>query len=372
MDPRDFARIGVMKTGKADLCGKRPDELRRIITDLGEPSYRADQIFSWIHDKKVSRFSRMTNLPKPLISRLENRFELCPLKELEVLSSGDGTTKYLYQLSDGHSIETVVIPSAKRRTLCLSSQVGCKIGCPFCVSGSKGFLRNLDTAEIVGQVLAVSRNGERDPSHVVFMGIGEPLDNFDHVTAAISIINSPEGINIGARHITISTCGLVPAIRRLKNLRLQVGLSISLHATTDELRNRLVPVNRRYPIKQLLQVCREYRQESGRIITLEYAVMNGINDSLEEARRLARMAGDLKAKVNLIPCNPNLSNEYFGAGGERLTRFHRALEDKGVRVTLRMTKGRDILAACGQLAFDRREPKQERKPPPGKGQESAG
>jgi 23S rRNA (adenine2503-C2)-methyltransferase len=185
------------------------------------------------------------------------------------------------------------------------------------------------------------------------MGIGEPLDNFDNIVDAIRLINSQDGLNIGARHITISTCGIVPAIRRLKNLNLQIGLSISLHATEDNLRNKLVPVNRKYPIKQLLQACREYMQETGRIITLEYAVMNGVNDSIEEAARLGRLAKGMKAKVNLIPCNPNQSALYSGAGGKRLHLFQEAVEGAGARVTLRNTRGRDILAACGQLAFDR-------------------
>jgi 23S rRNA (adenine2503-C2)-methyltransferase len=346
-----------MKARKEDLCGLTLPQLRQAVEKMGEPPYRAGQIFSWIHDKKVTSFSRMSNLSKNLISRLENRFEICPLREIKTRSAEDGTKKYVFELKDGHSIESVLIFSAKRHTLCLSSQVGCKIGCPFCVSGSRGFLRNLSTAEIVGQVLAVSRSSGADITHIVFMGIGEPLDNFDNVTAAIRLINASEGINIGARHITLSTCGIVPAIRRLKNLDLQVGLSISLHATTDELRNRLVPINRKYPIKQLIQACREYKQESGRIITLEYAVMNGVNDSLEEGERLGRLAKGLKAKVNLIPCNPNLSNKYFGTGGNRLLLFQKAVEDAGIRVTLRNTKGRDILAACGQLAFDRSETK---------------
>lgn len=330
-------------------------ELRLAIEQMGEPSYRAGQIFAWIYKKKIQSLSRMSNLSKNLISRMENRFELCPLKEIKVQSGKDGTLKYLYELKDGHSIESVLISSAKRQTLCLSSQVGCKIGCPFCVSGSRGYVRNLSTAEIVGQLLTASRSNGIDITHIVFMGIGEPLDNFDNVTKAIKLINDPQGINIGARHITISTCGIVPAIRRLKNLKSQVGLSISLHATTDELRNRLVPINHRYPINELLRACREYKQESGRMITLEYAVMNGINDSVEDAARLGHMAKSLKAKVNLIPCNPNFSDVYFGTGGHRLNLFLKTVEDTGARVTLRNTKGRDILAACGQLAFDRAE-----------------
>ena len=346
-----------MTLRKEDLCGMTQPQLRQAMEKIGEPSYRADQIFAWIHGKKVKSFNQMSNLSKVLISRLENRFEICPMTEIKTQAAEDGTKKYLFKLRDGHSIESVLIPSTKRQSLCLSSQVGCKIGCPFCVSGSKGFLRNLSTAEIVGQVLAVSRTSGAEITHILFMGIGEPLDNFDNVTSAIRLINTSKGINIGARHITISTCGIVPAIRRLKNLNLQVGLSISLHATTDELRDRLVPINRKYPIRLLLQACREYKQESGRIITLEYAVMNGINDSLEEAGRLGRMAKGLRAKVNLIPCNPNLSNTYFGTGGNRLSLFQKTVEDAGARVTLRNTRGRDILAACGQLAFDRADTK---------------
>ena len=344
-----------MKTNKEELCGFSLQQLHTVVKNLGEPSYRADQIYSWIHRKKASRFSQMTNLSKDLISRLENRYDICPLKEAGVQTGKDGTTKYLLEMKDGHSVETVLIPGGKRKTLCLSSQVGCKFGCPFCVSGSRGFQRHLSTAEIVAQVLTVSRTSRTSPTHLVFMGIGEPLDNFDNVMDAVRLINSREGINIGARHITLSTCGIVPAIRRLKNLNLQIGLSISLHATTDELRNRLVPVNRKYPLKLLLQACREYMNETGRIITLEYAVMNGINDSPDEAARLGRMAKNLKAKINLIPCNPNQSPSYSGTGGERLQHFQQAVEATGARTTLRHTRGRDILAACGQLAYNRQK-----------------
>lgn len=323
--------------------------------ELGEPQFRANQIFSWIHKKNVCEFDRMSNLPRNLVSKLEKRFILNPLKDVGSQKSKDGTTKFLLELEDGHTIETVLIPSGKRFTLCLSSQLGCKIRCPFCVSGSHGFLRNLKTSEIAGQVLAARRAGYYSITNIVYMGIGEPLDNFDNVIESVRLINSREGINIGARHITISTCGIVPGIRRLKNTGLQTGLSVSLHATSDELRNRLVPVNRKYPLKELLKACSDYRQSSGRTVTLEYALMSGINDSVEEARELARITKKINAKINLIPCNPNRSSEYQGAGKDILSAFKKTIESAGARITLRNTKGRAILAACGQLAFDRKE-----------------
>jgi 23S rRNA (adenine2503-C2)-methyltransferase len=330
------------------------DELEEIFSAWGEPAYRARQMYSWLYKKNVSDFDGMSDFPERLIAELKKLYFVGSLECLGTDAAADRTLKFLWGLEDGHSVETVLIPQKKRRTVCLSTQVGCKFGCPFCISGSKGFVRNLTASEIVGQVLGVKSSRDVDITHLVLMGIGEPLDNFDQVARAIRIMNHPEGLQIGARRITLSTCGLVPGIQKLSRLGLQIGLSVSLHATTDALRDRLVPVNRKYPLRQLIEACQAYTQRTGRRITLEYALINGVNDSDDEAKRLGDAAKRLKAKVNLISCNPNQSPEYKGTNRERTRNFQDVVASRGADVTLRHTKGDRILAACGQLAIDRR------------------
>lgn len=338
---------------KEDIRNLSPDRLQELFVEWGEPSYRARQLFRWLNQKDLQEFSRMTDFPKRLISELEKRFFIGTLECLDTKSGREGTMKFLWGLEDSHSIETVFIPEKKRRTLCLSTQVGCRFRCPFCVSGSKGFIRNLSVSEIIGQVLGVRKIISEDVTNIVLMGIGEALDNFDNVIKAIHVLNHPHGLRIGARKITLSTCGLVPQILRLKQLGIQVELAVSLHATTNELRNMLVPVNRKYPLEMLLPACREYSEATGRVITFEFALIDEVNDSLEEARQLGDLARRLAAKVNLISCSPNMSPHFKGTSEKKTKDFQKVVRSKAVSVTIRQTKGDDILAACGQLAFDR-------------------
>jgi 23S rRNA (adenine2503-C2)-methyltransferase len=344
-----------MPRQKENIRNLSLDELKEVFSRWEEAEYRAEQIFKWLYQKNVQDFAQMTDFPKTLIVKLEKRFFMGSLVCRKTLAAKDGTKKYLLQLADGHSIETVFIPEKSRKTLCLSTQVGCKFGCPYCVSGSKGFIRQLSAAEIVGQILEAQRLSGLQMTNVVMMGIGEPLDNYENLVKAIRIINHPQGLRIGARKITISTCGLVPGILELKKLGLQIELSVSLHATTDEIRNRLVPINRKYSLKKLLAACREYYESTDRVITFEYALIEGVNDSDFDAWRLGDIARSFKAKVNLIPCNPNMSLCYKGSTERRAKDFQRIVRSRGAAVTIRSTRGREIQAACGQLAFDRTE-----------------
>jgi len=342
-----------MPPEKEDIRNLSLEELKEVFSRWEEAEFRAAQMFKWLYQKNVQDLKQMTDFPRKLIAELEKRFFISSLVCLKTLAAKDGTKKFLWQLEDGHSIETVFIPEKSRRTLCLSTQVGCKFACPFCVSGSKGFVRQLRVAEIVGQILEAQRQTGLQMTNVVMMGIGEPLDNYENLVKAIRIINHPEGLSIGARKITVSTCGLVPGILKLKKLGLQVELSVSIHATTDDLRDKLVPINRRYNLERLLAACREYFESTDRVITFEYALIEGVNDSGFDAQRLGDMAQSLKAKVNLIPCNPNMSFCYRGSTEGRVKDFQRIVRSRGARVTIRSTRGSEIQAACGQLAFDR-------------------
>jgi len=345
----------VMESVKKDIRSLSLEDLLRLQVLQGKPKYHARQLFRWLYKRDVSSFTEMTDLPHRLIESLDEKFYIGRLECEKTLSADDGAEKFLFRLKDTHSIETVLLREKDRLTLCLSSQVGCKFGCPFCVSGAKGFVRNLTVSEITDQVLAVQRLRSVKATNLVMMGIGEPLDNYDRVTAALRIINHQEGIRLGARKMTISTCGIVPGIRRLKDLGLQVELSVSLHAARDDLRDRLVPINRKYPLAKLLGVCRDYHKATGRIITFEYAVMENINDSPDDARRLGELVYRQRGKANLIPCNANLSTAYHGAGDGKLRDFASRVRTTGAKVTIRNTKGRKILAACGQLAYSRHQ-----------------
>ena len=342
-----------MPVEREDIRNLSLEELKEVFSKWGEAEYRAGQMFKWLYQKNVRDFKQMTDFPKPLIAELEKRFFISSFVCHKILTAKDGTKKFLFQLADGHSIETVLIPEKSRKTLCLSTQVGCKFGCPFCVSGSKGFVRQLRAAEIVGQILEAKRLTGLQMTNIVMMGIGEPLDNYENLVKVIRIINHPEGLSIGARKITISTCGLVPGILKLKKLGLQIELSVSLHATNDDLRNRLVPINSKYSLEKLLAACREYYESTDRVITFEYALIEGVNDSDFDARHLGDIARSLKAKVNLIPCNPNMSLCYKGSPERRAKDFQRIVRSRGATATIRSTRGQEILAACGQLAFDR-------------------
>jgi len=326
------------------------DELRAELEGWGEPAYRAKQIFEWVYQKGADSYAAMTDLPKSLRQRLGESYKLRPLELAEKLRSEDGTEKFLFRLADGRLIETVLIPSGGRRTLCLSTQVGCKFACVFCASGAGGFERDLLPSEMLGQVLYLRDRLEVQLTNFVFMGMGEPLDNLDNLVRAVRIMNAREGMNIAARRITISTVGIVPAIEKLENLGLQVTLSLSLHATTDELRTRLLPANRKYPLAEVIKAGARYARTTGRMVTIEYILISGLNDLAADARRLASIARKLRAKVNLIPYSQGCGPAYAPSSGPRQQDFAQVLESLGVGATIRRSKGADIRAACGQLA----------------------
>jgi 23S rRNA (adenine2503-C2)-methyltransferase len=335
---------------KKDIRDIPLKELERQIILMGEPPHRARQIFAWLNRKNAGAFSEMTDLPRGLITRLEEKFVIGTLACEKRLIARDGTEKFLWRLADGRHVETVFIRSGKRATVCLSTQVGCRFACPFCASGMRGFKRNLTSGEIVEQLLLTQRSRGDRVTNVVFMGMGEPLDNYDNLIQAIRTINDPKGLNIGARKITISTCGIIPGILKLKDLGLQVELSVSLHAADDALRNELVPVNRKYPIGELVEALREYYESTNRVITLEYTLIKDKNDSLKNADKLAKIAKTLRAKVNIITYNPFAESSCGKTDRRKMELFRDRLRSKGVTATVRSPRGQDIMAACGQLA----------------------
>jgi 23S rRNA (adenine2503-C2)-methyltransferase len=341
--------------GKRDIKNLTLEELKKEIVDMQEPAYRARQIFFWLYQRGVPNFDEMSNIPRPLRDKLDQNYNISTLKLSEHLKSTDRAEKFLFQLSDGNFIESVLIYAKNRKTICLSTQVGCKFVCSFCASGLKGFIRNLTPAEITNQILFLQHNLKHKITNYVLMGMGEPLDNYENTSKAIMIMNDPEGMGIGARRITISTCGIIPGIKKLEDLELQVNLSVSLHATNNNLRDELIPINRRYPLEKLIKACEDFVDATGRMITLEYVLIKGKNDSLKDADELAKIAKKLKAKVNLVPYStiPNLN---FQSTGRRNTNiFMNRLINRGVNATLRESKGKDIQAACGQLAGRARE-----------------
>jgi 23S rRNA (adenine2503-C2)-methyltransferase len=327
-------------------------ELRAELGAMDERPFRAAQIFDWLYKQKASRYDEFTSLSKSLHEKLAARFTLATLEVADRLASADGTTKLLLRLPDGEHVETVLIPdrTGRRLTVCLSTQVGCKFACAFCASGRHGFKRNLSPSEITGQALAAGREAGREPSNYVFMGMGEPLDNWANVEKAIRIMNAPEGLGIAARRMTVSTAGFLLPFKRLEALDLQINLSISLHAVTDRLRDRLMPINRRFPLEELVGAAEAYLRAGGRLITIEYIVIRGVNDSLDDADGLAAVARRLRAKVNLIAYSPVEGCDFQTPDEAEVARFKRWLEERKVGTTLRLSKGRDIAAACGQLA----------------------
>ncbi len=335
---------------KKDIKDLSFEELAGELKEWGEPSYRASQIFDWVYRKGATAFDSLTDLPQSLRRKLEHNFSLRSPVLADHLTSQDGTEKFLFELADGHFIETVLIPAAKRKTLCLSTQVGCRFACVFCASGMGGFKRNLLPSEVLGQVLFLRDKFSVNLTNFVFMGMGEPLDNYENVIKAVRIMNDPKGLGIAARRITISTSGITPGLERLIEFGLQVNLSLSLHSAKDEVRSRLMPMNRRYPLKGLFRACERYVERTGRMMTLEYILLRDINDSADDARQLAAVAKRLRAKVNLIPYSPIWGLDFKAPPLEKTGLFLRWLEEKGVSATLRRSKGGDIQAACGQLA----------------------
>ena len=323
--------------------------LTALMKELGQPAFRAKQIFHWLHQKLVTEFSAMTDQPKALLAKLEEGYYIAAPAIVRRQQSKDGTVKYLFALADGNCIETVIMRYHYGVTACVSSQVGCRMGCRFCASTQAGRVRNLEAGEIAGQIYAAQNDiGERI-SHIVLMGIGEPLDNFDNVMDFLSIISSPDGVNIGMRNISLSTCGIVPMIDKLAEKKLQLTLSISLHAPNDAMRSGMMPVNDAYPVAQLIAACRRYQQTTGRRVSFEYSMVRGVNDSPATAKELAALIRGMGAHVNLIPINPVDGSPYSATDAENVKRFQMLLTDLGVNATVRRRLGSDISAACGQL-----------------------
>lgn len=325
-------------------------ELQEILAVWQQKPFCAGQIFSWVYKRGVRDFSHMSDLSSGLRQRLKDEFCLGSLETADFCVSRDRTRKLLFRLSDGGLIEAVIIPSARRVTGCVSTQSGCKFSCSFCASGLSGFKRNLSCAEILEQALCLKDEApDNKLTHIVFMGTGEPLDNYDNVLKAIRIINSPEGLNIGARRITISTCGLVPQIRKLAQESLQIELSVSLHSADDKIRSNVMPVNKKYPLKELICACREYIKKTNRQITFEYVLAEGINSDLQSAAGLVKILRGLNCKINLIPANPVKECCIAPPDKQAALSFKEYLASRGLNVTLRNPRGLDISAACGQL-----------------------
>ena len=325
------------------------EALKQEFVEIGEKPFRAEQVFKWLYEAKVTSFDEMTNLSLELREKLKKEYKMCNFNIIKKQESSDGTKKYLFDVLDGNAIETVLMEYNSWKTICVSSQIGCKMGCKFCASTGIPFVRNLTSGEIVEQILAVEQDIQGRISNVVFMGIGEPLDNYENVIKAIKIINNPKGINIGARHISVSTSGLVPRIYDLANENIQCTLSISLHATTDEKRSSMMPVNNRYNIAELMQACRDYIKITNKRISFEYALAKDNNDNLEDAKELVNLLKGMICHVNLIPINKIENGKFTKSSNENIIKFRDYLNEHGIVATIRRELGSDIDAACGQL-----------------------
>ena len=332
-----------------NLKSMTQSEIGAVFQELGLPAFRAKQVYSWLH-KGVRSYDEMTNLPKSLRDVLSEKYPIHPPKVVRKQESAkDGTIKYLWQLQDGNCVETVLMRYRYGNTVCISTEVGCGMGCAFCASTIGGLVRRLEPYEMLDEVLFTQVDSGQTVSHVVLMGIGEPLDNFDNVMRFLELVNSPEGMNISMRHISLSTCGLVPKIDALAQRKLQLSLAISLHGPNDEIRGRLMPVNRAYPMDQLLAACRRYYAATSRRIHFEYAMIDGVNDSEDNAKELLQRLKGLPAHVNMIPLNHVEESPLKPSSRAAVARFQKILEAGGVTATVRRTLGGDIDASCGQL-----------------------
>ena len=332
-----------------NLKSMTQSEIGAVLKELGQPGFRAKQIFTWLHSG-VRSYEEMTNLPKTLRGLLEQRYPICaPEVVRKQESKRDGTIKYLWQLSDGNCVETVLMRYHYGNTVCISTEVGCPMGCAFCASTLGGLVRRLEPFEMLDQVLFTQIESGLPVSHIVLMGIGEPLDNFDNVMRFLELVNSPEGMNISMRHISLSTCGLVPKIDELAKRKLQLTLSVSLHAPNDNLRNTIMPVNKAYPTEELIAACRRYYEATNRRISFEYAMIDGVNDTEQDAKELLRRLKGLPTHFNLIPLNRVEESPFKPSSRNAVSRFQKCLEEGGVTATVRRTLGGDIDASCGQL-----------------------
>ena len=324
-------------------------ELRQVLTKLNQPAFRAKQLFSWLH-KGVRSYDEMSNLPKALRDALQQEYPLLPPEVVRKQESKlDGTIKYLWKLHDGNCVETVLMRYHYGNTVCISTEVGCRMGCAFCASTLGGLVRRLEPREMLEQVLFTQVDSGLPISHIVLMGIGEPLDNFENVLRFLELVNDENGMNISMRSISLSTCGLVPKILELAEKKLQLTLSVSLHAPTDEIRNTIMPVNKAYPVEQLMEACRAYYKKTNRRISFEYAMINGVNDTPEAAKTLLKLLKGLSAHMNLIPLNHVEESPLKPSTRKAVRQFQEILEAGGVPATVRRTLGGDIDASCGQL-----------------------
>lgn len=325
------------------------DDLKIKLEELGEKKYRAEQIFNWIYKEKVTSFDEMTNLSIELRSKLKENFDMHNFKIITKQESKDGTKKYLFDVLDNNAIESVLMQYKYGKTICVSSQIGCKMGCKFCASTGVKFARNLEAGEIIEQLLSIERDENIKISNLVFMGIGEPLDNYDNVMKAIKILNNQKGISMGARHISISTSGLVPRIYELADKNIQCTLSISLHSSTDDKRSEMMLINKKYNIAELIKACKYYIEKTNRRISFEYALAKDNNDNLEDAEKLAKLLRGMLCHVNLIPINKIENGKYSKSTNENIIKFRDYLNSRGIVATIRRELGSDIDAACGQL-----------------------
>ena len=330
-----------------DLKSQTQEELTKTLKAMGEPAFRGKQVFTWLHRGVVS-FDEMSNLPKPLREKLKDTCVLTPPKAVrKQVSRLDGTAKYLWELGDGNCIESVLMQYHHGNTVCISSQVGCRMGCAFCASTIAGKIRDLTPAELLDQVIFTQKDSGLPISNIVLMGIGEPMDNLDNVLKFLELVNHPDGLNIGMRHISLSTCGVIPGIRRLADLGLQLTLSVSLHAPDDETRSRIMPVNRAYPVEDLFAACHRYFEKTGRRISFEYAMIDGVNDRDWQADLIAEKVRGMPGHVNLIPLNDVVESPFKPS--KRVAAFQKRLEGHGLTATVRRSLGGDIDASCGQL-----------------------
>ena len=335
---------------KTDIKSMDLEELKTFFSDMGEKAFRAKQVYEWLHVRQVESFEEMTNLSKTLRERLDETCRIITLRKEQVqISKLDGTRKYLFLLEDGNVIESVLMKYKHGNSVCISSQVGCRMGCRFCASTLDGLVRGLAPAEMLDQIYQIGKDiGERI-SNVVVMGTGEPMDNFDNLVKFITLLTDENGLHISQRNLTISTCGIVPGIRKFAEEGLQVTLALSLHAPNDEVRKTLMPIANSFKLKDVLEACHTYFEKTGRRLTFEYSLVSGVNDNLEEAAALAALIKDQQGHVNLIPVNPIKERDYVQSDRKAIEAFKNLLEKNGINVTIRREMGRDIHGACGQL-----------------------
>ena len=330
------------------------DEMEQYFLKIGSKKFHADQLFSWLYEKRISSISDITNIKKEILQQLASDYSFSKLRLVQVERDVD-VCKYLFELNDGEHIEAVLMMHDYGNSVCISSQVGCNMGCRFCESGRRKKVRNLETWEMVTQLLMIEEDLKKRVSHVVVMGIGEPFDNFDNLLKFFLIINHPKGLAIGARHITVSTCGIVPKILEFSNFPLQINLAISLHAPNDELRNQIMPINKAYPLKELIQALEIYLEKTNRRITFEYILLAGVNDTEECAVELAKLVGHLNCYINLIPYNETNNLEFRRSNTVQIMKFYDILKKNRLNVTIRREFGSKISAACGQLRSKKEE-----------------